>query len=77
MATDLACRLEQLRGILMLQTRSNVCQNTYAVIEKVAQGLYPAIPEQHWFEWTGGDSGSYKPCDKPDALKGIVAFSIG
>jgi len=46
---------------------------TYAVIEKMEEGLYPLAKERWFYEWDGG----YKPMEEPKELIFYTNFCIG
>jgi hypothetical protein len=48
----------------------------YAVIEELAEGLYPHPIQEWWFKWDNKIKG-YKRVMKPDKLKMFTNFSIG
>ena len=52
----------------------------FAVIEKIAEGLHGGfeIPLEWWYEWERDhEKGHYLPIDKPEALTGVIGFSMG
>lgn len=51
---------------------------TYAVIETLAEGLYPKVEAEHWFEWIGDrEKGGYQACEKPERMDGVTGVAIG
>lgn len=48
----------------------------YAVIEKVAEGLYQYDLNPLWFKWSREEE-CYKEIDKPKEARNIVGFGIG
>lgn len=49
----------------------------YAVIEKMAIGLYPHPEKEIWYEWDNDRKRYIELPEKPDAAKNMVNFGIG
>lgn len=52
------------------------CSHLYAVIEKVAEGVYGGceIPKEWWYKW---DDSKYVPIEKPKELNHVINFGMG
>lgn len=51
---------------------------TYAIVERIGDGIYDFGPQIRWYKWKGSwDHGRYVQIDQPEHYKQIVGIAVG